>query len=91
MIFEIIAKRSLVRSLVRSLPSAILKIGHYNTDYNTMGKPMRRGVTMKRNIQKWGLTLGQLDSRHVRLGLVVLSLVLFVLGAGAPMAGTGHG
>jgi hypothetical protein len=46
---------------------------------------------MKRNIQNWGLTLGQLDSRHVRLGLVVLSLVLFVLGAGAPFAGGGHG
>ncbi len=46
---------------------------------------------MKRNIQNLGLTLGQLDSRHVRLGLVVLSLVLFVLGAGAPLATGGHG
>ena len=45
---------------------------------------------MKRNFQNLGLTLGQLDSRHVRLGLVVLSLVLFVLGAGAPLAGGGH-
>ncbi len=46
---------------------------------------------MKRSIQNLGLTLGQLDSRHVRLGLVVLSLVLFVLGAGAPLATGGHG
>ena len=46
---------------------------------------------MKRGIRNLSLTLGQLDSRHVRLGLVVLSLVLFVLGAGAPMDGGGHG
>ncbi len=46
---------------------------------------------MKRNIQNLGLTLGRLDSRHVRLGLAVLGLVLFVLGAGAPFATGGHG
>jgi hypothetical protein len=46
---------------------------------------------MKRNIQNLSLTLGQLDSRHVRLGLVVLSLVLLLLGAGAPLATGGHG
>ncbi len=46
---------------------------------------------MKRNIQNLSLTLGRLDGRHVRLGLAVLSLVLFVLGAGAPLAGGGHG
>jgi len=46
---------------------------------------------MKRTVRNLSLTLGQLDSRHVRLGLVVLSLALFVLGAGAPMAGSGHG
>ena len=46
---------------------------------------------MKRNIRNLSLTLGQLDSRQVRLGLVILSLALFVLGAGAPMAGSGHG
>jgi hypothetical protein len=45
---------------------------------------------MKRTVRNLSLTLGQLDSRHVRLGLVVLSLVLFVLGAGAPVAGGGH-
>ena len=46
---------------------------------------------MKRTVRNLSLTLGQLDSRHIRLGLVVLSLVLFVLGAGAPVAGGGHG
>lgn len=39
---------------------------------------------MKRNISSLKLTLGRLDQRHVRLGLAVLTLVLFVLGAGAP-------
>jgi hypothetical protein len=46
---------------------------------------------MNRNIRNLSLVLGQLDSRHVRFGLVVLSLAFFVLGAGAPMAGGGHG
>lgn len=39
---------------------------------------------MKRNINQLRLTLGQLDQRRVRIGLAVLTLVLFVLGAGAP-------
>jgi hypothetical protein len=39
---------------------------------------------MKRYIRDLGLMLAQLDRRHVRLGLVVLTLILFVLGAGAP-------
>jgi hypothetical protein len=30
------------------------------------------------------LYLGQADRRHVRLMLIVLTLILFVLGAGAP-------
>jgi hypothetical protein len=42
---------------------------------------------MKRNVQNLGLTLGRIDQRHVRVGLGVLTLILFVLGAGAP--GTG--
>ncbi len=45
---------------------------------------------MKRNIRNLNLILGQLDRRHMRLGLVVLTLVLFVLGAGAPAAGGGY-
>ena len=39
---------------------------------------------MKHNIRKLSLVLGQLDRRHIRLGLAVLTLSLFVLGAGAP-------
>ena len=46
---------------------------------------------MKRNIRNFGLILGQLDQRHVRLGLLVLTLVLFVLGAGAPEVGSAGG
>jgi hypothetical protein len=45
---------------------------------------------MKRNIRHLNLILGQLERRHMRLGLVVLTLVLFVLGAGAPAAGGGY-
>lgn len=44
---------------------------------------------MKHNIHHLKVTLGRLDQRHVRLGLAVLSLVLFVLGAGAPGSGGG--
>ena len=39
---------------------------------------------MKHNIRNLGLMVGQIDQRHVRLGLLVLTLILFVLGAGAP-------
>ena len=46
---------------------------------------------MKRYIRNLGLMVGQLDQRHVRLGLTVLSLILFVLGAGAPATGGDHG
>lgn len=46
---------------------------------------------MKRYIHNLGLMLGQLDQRHVRLGLIVLTLILFVLGSGAPEAGSGSG
>ena len=42
---------------------------------------------MKRHFQQLKLTLGQVDQRHVRIGLVVLTLILFVLGAGAPGQG----
>jgi hypothetical protein len=43
---------------------------------------------MKRYIRDLGLSLARLDQRHVRLGIVVLTLVLFVLGAGAPEDGS---
>jgi hypothetical protein len=39
---------------------------------------------MKHNIRNLSLILGQLDGRRARLGLAVLALALFVLGAGAP-------
>ena len=39
---------------------------------------------MKRNIQQLKLTLGRLDQRRVQLGLAIIALILFVLGAGAP-------
>ena len=44
---------------------------------------------MKLNTNKIKVTFGKVDQRHVQLGLVVLTLVLFVLGAGAPSSG-GH-
>ena len=46
---------------------------------------------MKRFVRDLGLGLAQLDQHHVRLGMVVLTLVLFVLGAGAPQGGSAGG
>jgi hypothetical protein len=45
---------------------------------------------MKNNTRKLSLFLGQVDRRHVRLGLAVLTLALFVLGAGAPAIDGGN-
>jgi hypothetical protein len=45
---------------------------------------------MKRYVRNLNLVLGRLDQRHVRLGLLVLTLVLLVLGAGAPEDCGGH-
>jgi hypothetical protein len=39
---------------------------------------------MDYKISQLKLGIARLDSRHVRLALVILSLTLFVLGAGAP-------
>jgi hypothetical protein len=39
---------------------------------------------MKHNVRNLSLFLGQFDRRYIRLGLAVLTLTLFVLGAGAP-------
>ena len=44
---------------------------------------------MKRTLQNAKLSLGRFDQRHVSLMLVVLTLILFVIGAGAPST-TGH-
>ena len=47
---------------------------------------------MKAYINQITLTLGKLDQRHVRLALILLSLALFALGAGAPeITGTAGG
>lgn len=46
---------------------------------------------MKRYVRNLTLMLGRLERRHVRLGLMILILILFVLGAGAPAASGGHG
>ncbi len=46
---------------------------------------------MKHNIGSVGLRLRELDQRRVRLAWAVLSLVLFVMGAGAPAASSGSG
>jgi hypothetical protein len=44
---------------------------------------------MKHIIHRMGPTLGQVDQHRVRLALAVLTLVLFVLGGGAPAMGGG--
>ena len=44
---------------------------------------------MTRSINNLKMQLAQLDGRHVRLGLAVLTLALFVIGAGAPHGGGG--
>jgi hypothetical protein len=46
---------------------------------------------MKHYVRNLTLVLGRLDQHHVRLGLLVLTLVLLVLGAGAPEDCSGHG
>lgn len=45
---------------------------------------------MKHNIRNLSLFLGQFNRRHIRLGLAVLTLALFVLGAGAPAIDGGN-
>jgi hypothetical protein len=45
---------------------------------------------MKRYVRNLAPILGRLDRRYVRLGLMVLTLALFVLGAGAPACPGGH-
>jgi hypothetical protein len=44
---------------------------------------------MKHNVRDLTLFFGQLNRRHIRLGLAVLTLALFVLGASAPAVGGG--
>lgn len=44
---------------------------------------------MRSRINTFSFLLTRLDRRYVNLLLVILSLVLFILGAGAPEAGGG--
>ncbi len=46
---------------------------------------------MKHTLDDLRLALGRVDQRYIRLGLVVLTVILFVLGAGAPGAMGGGG
>jgi len=46
---------------------------------------------MKRSIRNLSLAVGQLDRRQVQLVMAIVTLALFVLGAGAPEAGGGSG
>ena len=46
---------------------------------------------MKNHINRIQLSLGKVEQRHIRLGLAVITLVLFVIGAGAPSAAGGGG
>jgi len=42
---------------------------------------------MKSQLNQIVSTLSKIDQRHVRLALIILSLALFVIGAGAPAIG----
>jgi len=42
---------------------------------------------MKNQLNRINLTVSKFDQRHVRLALIILSLALFVIGAGAPAIG----
>ncbi len=45
---------------------------------------------MKHSLYILGLTLGRLNQQHLWLMLVLLSLALFLIGAGAPADFGGH-
>ena len=42
---------------------------------------------MKSQLNHIALTVSKFDQRHIRLALIILSLALFVIGAGAPAIG----
>ncbi len=44
---------------------------------------------MKGKIRDFTLLVGRMDRRHIRLVLLVMTLILFVLGGGAPEDGGG--
>ncbi len=45
---------------------------------------------MKYRLYNLAVILGQLNQRHIQLVLIVLSLVLLVIGSGAPADFSGH-
>jgi hypothetical protein len=46
---------------------------------------------MRNFVRSLSLNAVKMDSRYLRLILVVLTLIMFVIGAGAPMIGGGIG
>ncbi len=46
---------------------------------------------MENLVRNFSLNAAKMDSRYLRLILVVLTLIMFVIGAGAPLAGGGFG
>jgi hypothetical protein len=46
---------------------------------------------MKDTIRQLTFTVSQLNRQHVQVIILVISLMLFVLGAGAPVSGGGPG
>lgn len=46
---------------------------------------------MRRHIANLALFLDRLDQRSIRLGFIVLTAILFVLGSGAPVDADGSG
>ncbi len=46
---------------------------------------------MENFVRNISLNAAKMDSRYLRLILVVLTLIMFVIGAGAPMSGGGFG
>jgi hypothetical protein len=50
-----------------------------------------RSNHMENLVRNLSLNAAKLDSRSVRLILVLLTLIMFIIGAGAPMSGGGFG
>ncbi len=52
---------------------------------------LRGDYPMNYKLQQLKLGLARVNSQHVKLAMIILSLVLFVLGAGAPESGSDLG
>jgi hypothetical protein len=46
---------------------------------------------MKHRLDNFTLFVGRMSQKHIRLLLAILTLILFILGAGAPGTGGGIG